>query len=273
MSDNEARKRAARDFQAANPGTSYTRALRQVAGKLRRPLTATLGTGLDGGAVSVNLEWPSRGGNGPHCMIVCSSNSAVSSLMAVLAAGLVAAQNKGDLELVLCSGQDVRLDVAHRRVDPSALAGHVDELLDARFQLLRSLDAVDIEDAREKGHQLATTVVLIEDLDGAWGRSDSLGRWLRVGRSAGINLAYGTASPPPGAASTSVDGMSPAQVLDRLLRTATVGGAVAVNMSSARLFSLGGGRGTLQAAGQWDPVRRLQAPDVLVDFTFAPSGA
>ena len=83
MSDNESRKRAAREFQAANPGTSYTRALRQVShGRIRRPLTAVLGTGLDGQAVEVNLEWESRGGSGPHCVVV---GDEVSSLLAVLA--------------------------------------------------------------------------------------------------------------------------------------------------------------------------------------------
>lgn len=270
MSDNEARKRAARDFQAANPGTSYTRALRHVTGNQRRPLTAVLGTGLDGGTVSVNLEWANAGGSGPHCLVVGSPPEAVTSLMAVLAVGLAAGQNQGDLELLLCAGEGAQLGVEHRRVDPTALAGHVDELLAARIQLLQSLDARDVEDARAKGRRVATTVVLIEDLDGEWARSDSLARWLRVGRSAGINIVLGAPAALPGAASTSVDDMSPAQVLDRLLRTATVGGAVAANMSSATLFSLGGGRGTLRTLGQWDPVRRHQAPDVLLDFTITP---
>lgn len=268
MSDNDARKRAARDFQAANPGTSYTRALRHVTDNQRRPLTAVLGTGLDGGTVSVNLEWASAGGSGPHCLVVGSAPEAVASLMAVLAAGLTAGQNRGDLELVRCADEGAQLGVEHRRVDPTDLVAHVDELLASRLQLLQSLDARDVEDARDKGHGVATTVVLIEDLDGNWARSDSLGRWLRVGRSAGINIVLGAAAELPGAASTSVDDMSPAQALDRLLHTAKVGGAVAANMSSATLFSLSGGRGTLRTFGQWDPVRRRQAPDVLLDFTF-----
>lgn len=270
MSDNEARKRAARDFQAANPGTSYTRALRHVTGNKRRPLTAVLGTGLDGDTVSVNLEWAHAGGSGPHCLVVGSAPEAVASLMAVLAAGLTAGQDRGDLQLVLCAGEGTQLGVEHRRVDPNDLVGHVDELLAARLQLLQSLEARDVEDARDKGHRVATTVVLIEDLDGQWAHSDALGRWPRVGRSAGVNIVLGAAvGLPRGAASTSVDDTSPAQVLDRLLRAAKVGGAVAANMSSATLFSLGGGRGTLRTLGQWDPVRRRQAPDVLVDFTIA----
>jgi hypothetical protein len=269
LSDNEARKRAARDFQAANPGTSYTRALRHVTGNKRRPLTAVLGTRLDGDTVSVNLEWAHAGGSGPHCLVVGSAPEAVASLMAVLAAGLTAGQDRGDLQLVLCAGEGTQLGVEHLRVDPTDLADHVDELLAARLQLLQSLEARDVEDARDEGHRVATTVVLIEDLDGRWARSDSLGRWVRMGRSAGINIVLGAAAELPGAASTSVDDMSPAQVLDRLLRTAHAGGAVAANMSSATLFSLGGGRGTLRTLGQWDPDRRRQAPDVLVDFTIS----
>jgi hypothetical protein len=269
LSDNEARKRAARHFQAANPGTSYTRALRHVTDNQRRPLTAVLGTGLDGGTVSVNLEWASAGGSGPHCLVVGSTREDVASLMAVLAVGLTAGQNQGDLELVLFAGNDFQLDVQTRvRMDSGELDG-LDRLFVDRPQLMRSIDVRDIEDARAKGYPLATTVVLIEDLDGAWARSDSLARWLRVGRSLGINIVLGTAAELPGMASTSVDDMSPAQVLDRLLRTATVGGAVASNMSSATLFSLGGGRGTLRTFGQWDAVRRRQAPDVLLDFTIA----
>ena len=100
------------------------------------------------------------------------------------------------------------------------------------------MEARDVEDARVKGHGAATTVVLIEDLDGEWARSDALGRWLRVGRSVGVNIVLGAAAGLLGAASTSVDDMSPAQVLDRLLRTAKVGSALAANMSSATLFSL-----------------------------------
>lgn len=266
MSDNESRKRAAREFQAANPGTSYTRALRQVShGRILRPLTAVFCTGLDGRAVEVNLEWESRGGSGPHCVVV---GDEVSSLLAVLAAGLAAGQAPGDLELVLCAGEDVQLQVTHRRVDAGELAAFVDELLQSRYEFFRSIGARDIEDARRHGHQVPTTVVLIEDSDGIWARSQELAHWLRVGRSAGFNLVVGTPIAPP-TALTSAGDMSPALVLERVVHTATLGNGLLASMTTAAIFNRGDGRGTLRTRGRWDGVRRVQGPDVLTDFDFA----
>lgn len=262
MSDNESRKRAAREFQAANPGTSYTRALRQVShGRIRRPLTAVLGTGLDGRAVEVNLEWESRGGSGPHCVVV---GDEVSSLLAVLAAGLAAGQAPGDLELVLCAGEDVRLQVMHRRVDAGELAEIVDELLQSRYAFFRSIGVRDIEDARQHGYQVPTTVVLIEDRDGIWARSQELARWLRVGRSAGINLVVGTPIAPPTALTSAAD-MSPALVLERVVHTATLGNGLLASMTTAAIFNRGDGRGTLRT------IERGRADHVLTDFDFAKS--
>lgn len=262
MSDNESRKRAARKFQAANPGTSYTRALRQVShGRIRRPLTAVLGTGLDGRAVEVNLEWESRGGSGPHCVVV---GDEVSSLLAVLAAGLAAGQAPGDLELVLCAGEDVRLQVMHRRVDAGELAEIVDELLQSRYAFFRSIGVRDIEDARQHGHQVPTTVVLIEDRDGIWARSQELARWLRVGRSAGINLVVGTPIAPPTALTSAAD-MSPALVLERGVHTATLGNGLLASMTTAAIFNRGDGRGTLRT------IERGRADHVLTDFDLAKS--
>ena len=262
MSDNESRKRAARAFQADNPGTSYTRALRQVAhGRIRRPLTAVLGTGLDGRAVELNLEWESRGGSGPHCVVV---GDEVSSVLAVLAVGFAAGQAPGDLELVLCAGEDVQLQVTHRRVDAGELAGIIDELLQSRYEFFRSIGARDIEDARQHGHQVPTTVVLVEDHDGIWARSQELARWLRVGRSAGINLVVGTPTAPP-TALTSKDDMSPALVLERVVHTATLGSGLLASMTTAAIFNRGDGRGTLRT------IERGRADHVLTDFDLAKS--
>lgn len=269
MSDNEARERDAREFQAENPGTSYTRARRQVA-RTRRPLRAVLGTGLNGQTVAVDLEWASRGGSGPHCAIVGSQADAVGPLMAILASGLMSGQHRGDLELLLCAGDGVQIGVEHRRFEAEALANHVDELLNARSHALQSLDIRDVEDARAQGHRLPTTVVLIEDLDGAWARSREAGRWVRIGRSLGVNIVVGISAQPP--AGSLVDDLSPAHVLERLARAAGMGADVLNNMS-ATIFSLGERRGTLRTIGQWDPVRRRQAPDVLADFTFTALAA
>lgn len=261
MSGNESRKRAARDFQAANPGMSYTRARRQVTHGQRR-LTALLGKSLDGANVTVDLEWASRGGSGPHCLIV---GAEVPALLAVLAAGLAAAQRPADLELVVCGSESTQLTVEHRRVDPIELVGLVDDVLASRRKFLCSIDVRDVVDAREHGHPVPTTVVLIEDHGGTWGTSEALSRWLRVGRSAGLNLVVGfpAAAPLP----TAIDDTSPAQMLDRFLRATQANPAV-VNMTTATIFSLGDRRATLRIFGRRNPDRRVREPDVLTDFTF-----
>ncbi|MEU0498018.1 hypothetical protein [Mycobacterium sp. NPDC006124] len=257
MSDNESRKRAAREFQAANPGTSYTRALRQVAKKrIRRPLTAVLGTGVDGRPVEVNLDWLSDGGSGPHCMV---AGDEVSSLLTVLATGLAAGQSPGDLELVVCAGEDTRLDVVHRRVVADELADVVNELLASRIELFRSIDALDIKDACGRGHPVPTTVVLIDDHDGAWARSEALARWLRVGRSAGIDIVVGTPIAQPTAV-TSADAMSPAVAFDRVVRAAVARNGLLASMASATIVDRGQGHWTLRTSDRW-------GHSVLTDFT------
>lgn len=257
MSDNESRKRAAREFQAANPGTSYTRALRQVAKKrIRRPLTAVLGTGVDGRPVEVNLDWQIHGGNGPHCMV---AGDEVSSLLTVLATGLAAGQSPGDLELVVSAGEDTQAEAAHRRVGADELAAVVDELLASRCELFRSIDVPDIEDARDRGHQVPTTVVLIDDHDGIWARSESLARWLRVGRSVGIDIVVGTPIELSNAV-TAADGMSPAEAFDRLVRAATRRNRLLDSMMSVTIVDRGQGRGTLRTYDRW-------GRSVLTDFT------
>lgn len=260
MSDNESRKRAAREFQAANPGTSYTRALRQVAkGRIRRPLTAVLGTGLDGRTVEVNLDWQSRGGSGPHCVV---AGEEVSSLLTVLATGLAAGQSPGDLELVVCASSDTQLKVAHRRVGADGLAAVVNELLESRIEFFRSIDAIDIEDARGRGHQVPTTVVLIDDVDDIWARSEPLARWLRVGRSAGIDIVVGTPMPLPTAV-TFTDATSPAEAFDRFLRAATRPNELLYSMATAMIVGRGEGRGTLHTSDRW-------GRSVLADFDLTP---
>jgi len=266
VSSNDSRKRAARAFQAANPGTSYTRALRQVTSPQRRPLTARLGAGLDGASVSVNLEWASYGGSGPHCLIV---GAEVPALLTVLATGLSAAQRPGDLELVLCASEASQLTVDHRRLGATELVEHVREVLVSRIEFLRSVEAHDVAEAREHGHQVPTTVVLIEDHDDTWGKSKALHEWTQVGRSLGVNLVVGAPAASP---STLAEGTSPAQVLDHLTRAALAGDPVYTAMTEAWIYGLGDGRATLQTTGHWHPVRNVREPDVSVDFVFTMPG-
>lgn len=294
LSTKESRKRAARAYQAVNPGTSYTRALRQVGNKdQRRPLTAVLGEDRHGQSVSVNLEWTSVGGDGPHCVIV---GDEVPSLLAVLAAGLAAGQRPEDLELVLCGSAATQLGVEHRRVNPDQLARRIAELLRSRLELLHSLDASDVEDARRQGHHLPTTVVLIEDHDARWSnpplpRRPLRGRLLRTsetisacrsilqcGGPAGINLILGAPSTrlncfdddEPCPATQRVLEPPVRMGLYRLLQDALAGLAESLmtDVVAATIFGHGNQRATLHTLSQWDPLRRARRPGVQTDFSF-----
>lgn len=261
MSDNESRKRAARAFQATNPGTSYTRALREVSGQ-RRPLHAVLGAGLDGAALSVSLEWEAQGGSGPHCLI---AGSEVGSLLGVLASGLAETQRPHDLELLFCGDEATPLPVAARRVAASELVGHVDELLVSRQAILRSAHARDVLQARNHGHPVPTTVLLIEDNAGAWGRSEPLSRWVRMGRSLGLNVVLGaSAAEPP----TPADEATPADRPDRFMLTDPV-----LAQMTATILGLGDHRARLRTLARRYRDGRAESVEVLTDFTFTPQPA
>jgi hypothetical protein len=263
VTSNESRKRAARDFQAANPGTSYTRARRLVARDKRRPLTAVLGTGIDGTPVRLNLEWQSRGGDGPHCAVSGPGGSGRAALLAALATGLFSGQNRGDCELVVSGCDDVLIGVQHTRVD-AGLSGRVNGLLEERYELLRSLGNRDIEEARAAGHQIPTIVVLIKaPVAGLQRGDDTLARLVRVGRAVGINVVLTTETELPGRLLVHED-MTPAQALTHLL-SAQLSGAVLANVTSM-IYALGNGRGTLRTPGRWDG-SHVRA-DTLTDFVF-----
>lgn len=52
---------------------------------------------------------------------------------------------------MLCASEGTQLGVAHRRLDAKELSEFVDELWQSRFEFFRSIDAIDIEDARQRG--------------------------------------------------------------------------------------------------------------------------
>jgi predicted AAA+ superfamily ATPase len=99
VADNEARKKAARDYQRRNPGTSYTKARRQVSPTDRRPLIATLGADDRGKPVHVNLDEQATGGCGPNCLIAGWPGTGKTTLLAAMAASLLHGQRQGDVEL------------------------------------------------------------------------------------------------------------------------------------------------------------------------------
>lgn len=267
MSDNNAHKRAARALQAANPGMSYTRALRAVSNGQRRPLTAQLGLDHAGNPVVVNLESLPRGGSGPHCLLTGDDHNDVRDLLAHLAAALVTDQPKGDVALIVGAAEPIGLTVDHLRLDSPTLISHVDGIFDQRWQLLKSLAANDIADVRIQGHHLSTIVLLLDEHEpGHWLASRAVQRWSRQGRSVGIHLIVGTQVEPP--AGLCVD-HAPEDKLKHVVESA-IAHTVLANVSTT-ISVYGGGRGTLRTPGQWQPEHRLQRADVLTDFTFTPA--
>jgi hypothetical protein len=271
MTDN-ARKRDARAFQKAHPGTPYTQALREVSKGKRRPLTAVLGQGLDGSTVSANLEWAIHGGAGPHCVIVGLPGDGARTMLSHLAAGLAAGQRPEDLELIVCANESLNINCDHLRLDPPALKRHVDQLFDDRFRTLRSLDCHDIEKARDAGHRMPTTMLIVDEhdpewwlpfwqRDREWSDSTQLARWARVGRSAGINIVLATSARVPAHKPSGPD-RAELVVLRRWMED-QLNNLALINLSSTTIFTYGEGRGTLREPGYLDAVRSK----VLTDFT------
>ena len=240
VTDNAAR-RAARDFQRANPGTSYTRALRHVTHTQRYPLTATLGVGLDDHPVRLSLESEAHGGAGPHCLITGPSRSDSSAVLATLAGGLHSGQRRDDLELVVTASGDLDIGVVHRFVGAAEFPSFVNDLLRGRVALLHSVGPglLGIEDARAAGHRIPT-ILLIIDSPIAPVRT-ALQTVLRVGRSNGIHVVLVADIEP--AATVHVD-VEPREMLVR----AYLRGEIEAMFTSV-IFALGDGRATLRTPG------------------------
>lgn len=191
MTDN-ARKRAAREYQKAHPGTPYLQARREVSKDARRPLVARLGRTVDGDDITINLEWAIYGGTGPHCVIFGEHQGDARIMMKHLAAGLRVGQRKGDLEIIACATDALNSDYADAVYEAGALTEHVNQVFDERCQTLKTLDMHDVQEARDAGHQIPTVMVLIEESDREWSSSRPLTLWARAGRSLGINIVLAT---------------------------------------------------------------------------------
>lgn len=189
---NSARTRAARAYQAANPGTSYTRALRAVATTARRrPLIATIGQ-AGGSPLRINLDEPAMGGQGPYATIVGAEESNAAELLSVLADALHRQQVAGDLELVYSSDHPPSppLTAPYVDVKPANLADRVVEVIQAREVELHAVHARNIVAARAAGHRLPTVLVLVDRPDNAL--VSHLQEWLRCGRTLGIHFVVCT---------------------------------------------------------------------------------
>jgi hypothetical protein len=269
MSDNNAHKRAARALQAANPGMSYTRALRAVLNAQRRPLTARLGHDHAGKAVVVNLEPMSHGGSGPHCLVTGDDRSDVLGLLARLGDNLAAGRPRGDVELVVGCTEPIGLTAAHLRLDGGQLVSQVDAIFEQRWELLKSFGLNDVTDARSQGHDVAKVVLILDEYTpGCWLASEPARRWSNHGRSAGIHLVVGAQGQLPYEHAVNHDA-TPADMVTHTVISYLTHPVLANVPTTISVY--GGGRGTLRTPGQWQPEHRLQRADVLTDFTFRPA--
>lgn len=239
---NHARKEAARAYQSAHPGTSYTRALRLVTETYRQPLTALLGQARDGSAVKANLEWESNGGSGPHCTVVGTCDEDTRAMLQHLGSGLAAGQQAGDLELITSASAPFYLKAGHIHWDTAQLGDLLADHLGARHRMLAALECADVEAARQAGHRIPSTVVLIAEPPAEQVQSGQLERWTRVGRSAGVSLVLGFQCLPMPVHSPD-DALQLRRV--RQLLTDRVGQAAAANMSATTIVHLGADRGRL----------------------------
>lgn len=190
MSDKDARKRAAREFQARHPGTSYLKALRAVARARRRPAFAVVvGTDAAGRPQRVNLDEQAHGGNGPHMLIAGPQTTETAAALSTVATALV--RQEASVRLVVCGSDAIRLDADHERVGPTEASAAIDQLLDQRSAELKSLGCADVHQARMVQPDYPTYVVVIEIGD----TIASLERGLRMGRSLGVHFVIGCVAP------------------------------------------------------------------------------
>lgn len=221
MSDRDARKRAAREYQARHPGTSYMAALRAVSRARRRAaLAAVVGTDTAGCPQRVNLDEQAHGGDGPHMLITGPDATEIAAALSTAATAL-ARRRDGTVRLLVCGGEEIRPDIAHDRVRPTDFSAAIDHLLDQRSAELASLGCADVHQARMIAPDYPTYVVGIELRDPV----ASLERGLRMGRCLGVHFVIGCVAPQTAASA----GRRPdryADVPPEILRTISQGFAV-----------------------------------------------
>ena len=254
---NSARTRAARAYQAANPGTAYTRALRAVATTARRrPLIATIGQ-AGGSPYRINLEWSRDGGQGPHGLIAGVPGSHAAGLLGVLADALHSQQVAGDLEIIYSSDHALTrpLTADHMAITPADLVDHVDELLVRRLVALQDLGARDVVDARAGGNRMSTVLVLVDRPDDAL--VAHLEKWLRIGRALGVNFitCVETDNPRGSLVGESANALTPNTTFN-----------VWVDEPGHGMVCISGGIANLVVSDGVPTVTRY--PDAIVPFTF-----
>ena len=210
MRKNEASYQAARRYQAAHPGTSYTRAKRIAAANASgTPLSATF-AGPDGRAVHLSLVRSaelsgSQVLRGSHVLVIGADSA---GLLPVLADALAAGQDDNDIEILYSTAESPTFQIAsrHHFLAHRQLADHVNQLKTTRLELVERQRGNSIEDLRARGLRIPRVVVLVEDPGVTL--VDDIATWSRVGRGLGINFVVSGASTPVphvGAAEADVD--------------------------------------------------------------------
>lgn len=197
--------------------------------------------------MTLNLEWEHNGGSGPHCLVVGKSDQDTQAMLQYVGSRLTASRTRSDLELINSCGEPPEIDNRQYYWDADQLGDHVDQHLHNRHQLLRSLKCHDVEAAREAGHSIPTTVILIAATTPKPVDSGRLERWARAGRSAGISMIAGVTS----LSVTESPQDNALGLLCAIERSSAdhVGLAAAANLSTSAIVHLGDNRGRLIVAG------------------------
>lgn len=205
-----ARKDAARKRQKVT-GESYMRARREV--MPRRPLSCTVGVDNAGRPLRVNLEQPSAGGSGPHCIIAGNGSCGKTTLAQKIGRQFAAQQ---DVEVIVNASEELRefygegiTFLAHSSGDRdrAALTTALTDLLTSREGWLKQAQVPDIEAARAQGHRIRDAVVILDD-EQLWNRDHdselAVQRLVRLGRSLGIHVITLLKSPDPNPVTESI---------------------------------------------------------------------
>ncbi len=204
-----ARKDAARKRQKVT-GESYMRARREV--MRRRPLSFTVGVDNAGRPLRVNLEQPSAGGSGPHCIIAGNGSCGKTTLAQKIGRQFAAQQ---DVEVIVYASEELRESygegitfLAHSSGDRdrAALTTALNDLLTSREGWLKQAQVPDIEAARAQGHRIRDAVVILDD-EQLWNVPESdlaVQRLVRLGRSLGIHVITLLKSPVPNPVTESI---------------------------------------------------------------------
>lgn len=193
MATNNARKSAAKRYQAEHPGTTYPQALRMVSHG-QRPLAAVIGVKPSNAeSVWLNLEEVSLGGFGPHCGILGATGAGKTHLLTVMAHSIRSAAPPRGVQLVYIGPDDeiARFEDAQTRTQ-TELSGYLGSLCDGRQTQFNKLGQRDWQAAE---HPQPAVVVMVDKPQLSSEDVDALNYGLRCGRSLDVHLVVAIPAP------------------------------------------------------------------------------